>query len=151
MCGICGDYHFDGSKPDLNVLDSMLLKLERRGPDNKGVFHEGPLALGHRRLSIIDLSERSNQPIVDNELQLALVFNGTIYNYPELRKELISKGYRFFSDGDSATRKTRIVFSLFIFRTSLIIKLLILLFVLCTCCKKAEVQNEESMPKKWEA
>ena len=101
MCGICGDYHFDGSKPDLNVLDSMLQKLERRGPDNKGVFHEGPMALGHRRLSIIDLSERSNQPMVDNELQLALVFNGTIYNYPELRKELTGKGYRFFSDGDS--------------------------------------------------
>jgi len=101
MCGICGDYHFDGSKPNLNVIDNMLQKLERRGPDNKGVFNEGPIALGHRRLSIIDLSERSNQPMVDNELQLALVFNGTIYNYPELRTELMNKGYRFFSDGDS--------------------------------------------------
>lgn len=101
MCGICGDYHFDGSKPDLNVIDNMLQKLERRGPDNKGVFHEGSIALGHRRLSIIDLSERSNQPMVDNELQLALVFNGTIYNYPELRKELTAKGYHFFSEGDS--------------------------------------------------
>lgn len=101
MCGICGDYHFDGSKPDLNILNNMLQKLERRGPDNKGVFHEGPMALGHRRLSIIDLSERSNQPMVDNVLQLALVFNGTIYNYPELRKELINKGYQFFSGGDS--------------------------------------------------
>ncbi len=101
MCGICGDYHFDGSKPDLNILDSMLQKLERRGPDNKGVFHEGPIALGHRRLSIIDLSERSNQPMVDNELQLALVFNGTIYNYPELREELKGKGHSFFSGGDS--------------------------------------------------
>ncbi|MCU7819435.1 MAG: N-acetylglutaminylglutamine amidotransferase [gamma proteobacterium symbiont of Lucinoma myriamae] len=101
MCGICGDYHFDGSKPDLNVIDNMLQKLERRGPDNKGVFHEGSIALGHRRLSIIDLSERSNQPMVDNELQLALVFNGTIYNYPELRSELTGKGYHFFSDGDS--------------------------------------------------
>jgi asparagine synthase (glutamine-hydrolysing) len=101
MCGICGDYHFDGTKPDLTVLDNMLQKLERRGPDNKGVFHEGPMMLGHRRLSIIDLSERANQPMVDNELQLALVFNGTIYNYPELRKELISKGHRFFSEGDT--------------------------------------------------
>ena len=101
MCGICGDYHFDGSKPNLNTVERMLHKLERRGPDNKGIFHEGPIALGHRRLSIIDLSERSNQPMVDNELQLALVFNGTIYNYPELRKELSSKGYQFFSEGDS--------------------------------------------------
>jgi len=101
MCGICGDFHFDGSKPNLNILNNMLQKLERRGPDNEGVFHEGPIALGHRRLSIIDLSERSNQPMVDNELQLALVFNGTIYNYPELRLELSKKGYRFFSEGDS--------------------------------------------------
>lgn len=101
MCGICGIYHFDGSKPNLNIIDKMLHKLERRGPDNKDVFHEGPIALGHRRLSIIDLSAHSNQPMVDNNLQLALVFNGTIYNYPELRKELIAKGYQFFSSGDS--------------------------------------------------
>ena len=101
MCGICGDYRFDGSKPELSSIKNMLQKLERRGPDNEGVFHEGPVALGHRRLSIIDLSKRSNQPMVDNKLQLALVFNGTIYNYPELRKELIHKGYQFFSEGDS--------------------------------------------------
>lgn len=101
MCGICGDYRFDGSKPGQAVINKMLQKLQRRGPDNEGFFHEGPVALGHRRLSIIDLSARSNQPMVDNELQLALVFNGTIYNYPELRKELTHKGYQFFSGGDS--------------------------------------------------
>ena len=101
MCGICGDYRFDGAKPELDGIKRMLQKLARRGPDNEGIFHEGPVALGHRRLSIIDLSERSNQPMVDNKLQLALVFNGTIYNYPELRKELSRKGYRFFSEGDS--------------------------------------------------
>jgi len=101
MCGICGDYRFDGLKPELKNIQKMLQKLQRRGPDNEGVFHEGPVALGHRRLSIIDLSERSNQPMVDNRLQLALVYNGTIYNYPELRKELIQKGHHFFSEGDS--------------------------------------------------
>ncbi|MCU7837570.1 MAG: N-acetylglutaminylglutamine amidotransferase [gamma proteobacterium symbiont of Taylorina sp.] len=101
MCGICGDYRFDGSRPELKSIQSMLQKLQRRGPDNEGIFHEGPVALGHRRLSIIDLSERSNQPMVDNKLQLALVFNGTIYNYPELRKELVQKGHQFFSEGDS--------------------------------------------------
>ena len=101
MCGICGDYRFDGSKPELSNIKNMLHALERRGPDNEGVFHEGPIALGHRRLSIIDLSERSNQPMVDNKLQLALVFNGTIYNYPELRKDLSQRGYQFFSEGDS--------------------------------------------------
>ena len=101
MCGICGDYRFDGTKPEIANIKKMLQKLERRGPDNEVIFHEGPLVLGHRRLSIIDLSERSNQPIVDNKLQLALVFNGTIYNYQELRKDLIHKGYQFFSEGDS--------------------------------------------------
>jgi asparagine synthase (glutamine-hydrolysing) len=61
------------------------------------------VALGHRRLAIIDLSNRSNQPLVDTDLDLALVFNGTIYNYRELRAELITRGYHFFSDGDSET------------------------------------------------
>ncbi len=79
----------------------MLQRLQRRGPDHEGVFAEGPVALGHRRLAIIDLSERSNQPLVDSDLGLVLVFNGTIYNYPELRKELLRLGYRFFSNGDS--------------------------------------------------
>ncbi len=101
MCGICGDFQFDGSKPDLNVIQAMLKKLERRGSDNEGIFHEGPVALGHRRLSIIDLSEKSNQPMMDNQLHMALVFNGTIYNYPELKEQLTQKGYKFFSDGDS--------------------------------------------------
>ncbi len=101
MCGICGSYHFDGSDPDLNALSRMLKKLERRGPDHEGSFSDGPVALGHRRLSIIDLSERSNQPMVDSEARLVLVFNGAIYNYPQLRLQLKSRGHHFFSDGDS--------------------------------------------------
>jgi asparagine synthase (glutamine-hydrolysing) len=101
MCGICGELRFDGAEPDLADVDRMSAALARRGPDHEGSYSDGPLALGHRRLSIIDLSERSNQPLVDTELGLVLVFNGTIYNYPELRAELIGKGYHFFSDGDS--------------------------------------------------
>jgi asparagine synthase (glutamine-hydrolysing) len=79
----------------------MTERLERRGPDHGGAYADGALAMGHRRLSIIDLSERSSQPLVDQELGVALVFNGTVYNYRELRADLRERGYHFFSDGDS--------------------------------------------------
>ncbi len=101
MCGICGELRIDQSRADPADLMPMLKTLQRRGPDNEGVFHQGPVALGHRRLSIIDLSERSNQPLLDQTAGLALVFNGTIYNYPELRKHLQAKGHHFISTGDS--------------------------------------------------
>ncbi len=101
MCGICGELRFDGRAPGLDAIKRMVKKLERRGPDHEGSFSDGPLALGHRRLSIIDLSEHASQPMVDLELGLVLVFNGTIYNYPDLRNELINLGYSFFSTGDS--------------------------------------------------
>ncbi len=101
MCGICGELRFDGSAPALGAIDRMLEKLERRGPDHAGSYSDGPLAFGHRRLAIIDLSPRGNQPMVDSALGLVLVFNGTIYNYKELREELRRLGHHFFSDGDS--------------------------------------------------
>ena len=101
MCGICGELRLDGRDADLGTIAAMLPHLERRGPDHGGSHGDGPLALGHRRLAIIDLSERANQPMVDPELGLVLVFNGAIYNYRELRAELRALGYRFFTDGDS--------------------------------------------------
>jgi asparagine synthase (glutamine-hydrolysing) len=101
MCGICGEFRFDSTAPDLALTHRMMEKLERRGPDHAGSYSDGPVALGHRRLSIIDLSEHSNQPLIDQELGLSLVFNGTIYNYPALRSELQAKGYHFFSTGDT--------------------------------------------------
>lgn len=101
MCGICGELRFDETPPEPGTILEMMARLERRGPDAAGHYLDAPVALGHRRLAVIDLSERSNQPLVDRELGLVLVFNGTIYNYPELREHLIAKGYRFFTDGDS--------------------------------------------------
>ncbi|ABD71354.1 Asparagine synthase, glutamine-hydrolyzing [Rhodoferax ferrireducens T118] len=101
MCGICGELRFDGAAPDLAAIARMSAQLARRGPDDAGTYQNGPLAFGHRRLSIIDLSAAAHQPMVDAALQLALVFNGTIYNYRELRDELLSMGYTFFSEGDS--------------------------------------------------
>jgi asparagine synthase (glutamine-hydrolysing) len=101
MCGICGELRFDQSVPDLEALKRMTAKLARRGPDHEGFFNGGAVAFGHRRLSIIDLTAHSDQPMVDDDLKLALVFNGTIYNYKELRAELLEMGYDFFSDGDT--------------------------------------------------
>ena len=101
MCGICGELRFDGASPEQAAIARMSEKLARRGPDHAGTFTDGPLAFGHRRLAIIDLSASADQPMVDPVLQLALVFNGTIYNYRELRAELIALGYAFFSEGDS--------------------------------------------------
>jgi len=101
VCGIGGELRLDGREPDLALLGQMLTRLARRGPDHEGCFSDGPVVLGHRRLAVIDLSDRSNQPMVDRELGLALVFNGAIYNYRTLRQTLQAKGYRFFSDGDT--------------------------------------------------
>jgi asparagine synthase (glutamine-hydrolysing) len=101
MCGICGEIGFDGTGASELAVRAMTDSLERRGPDAEGFFSGGSVAFGHRRLKIIDLSERARQPMVDHELGLAIVYNGAIYNFPELRAELESKGYRFFSDGDT--------------------------------------------------
>ncbi len=101
MCGICGELRFDGSSPDLSGIKRMSEKIARRGPDHEAMISDGPLAFGHRRLSIIDLTSNADQPMVDKELRLSLVFNGTIYNYKELRAELIEMGYTFFSEGDT--------------------------------------------------
>jgi len=101
MCGICGELRFDNSSPDRAALQRMTSRLARRGPNHEGMYSDGALAFGHRRLAIIDLSAHADQPMVDKELNLALVFNGTIYNYKELRSELIELGYDFFSEGDT--------------------------------------------------
>ncbi|MES9852577.1 MAG: N-acetylglutaminylglutamine amidotransferase [Candidatus Thiodiazotropha sp. L084R] len=101
MCGLCGELRFDGSPADLAAIDRMNQQIQRRGPDHGGSFSDGPLGMGHRRLAIIDLSVHANQPMVDQKLNLTLVFNGTIYNYKELRETLIGLGYQFFSNGDT--------------------------------------------------
>ncbi len=101
MCGICGEFRLDGGLAEPATIERMLTRLERRGPDDAGHYHDHALAFGHRRLAVIDLSGKSHQPMVDEELGLALVFNGAIYNYPELREALRGHGYRFFSDGDT--------------------------------------------------
>ncbi|MEW6445805.1 MAG: N-acetylglutaminylglutamine amidotransferase [Pseudomonadota bacterium] len=101
MCGIAGELRFDGQRADLSAVARMMCAIERRGPDHAGSFSDGPLAFGHQRLSILDLSIHGHQPMVDRETGLALVFNGTIYNHPELRDELRHRGHHFSSSGDT--------------------------------------------------
>jgi asparagine synthase (glutamine-hydrolysing) len=101
MCGLSGEINFDGKPADAGALQRMTEALAPRGPDGAGIVLRGPVGLGHRRLKIIDLSEKAQQPMADADLGIALAFNGCIYNYPELREELIGLGYRFFSHGDT--------------------------------------------------
>src|ERR1700754_2491822 len=79
----------------------MAAAMTPRGPDAAGVWSQGRVALGHRRLRIIDLSEAGAQPMVDSDLGLAVCWDGCIYNYKQLRKELSELGYRFFSTSDT--------------------------------------------------
>ncbi|MDF3065631.1 MAG: asparagine synthase [Polyangiaceae bacterium] len=101
MCGFAGELRWDGADSDLSALERMNQSLRPRGPDSGGVMQRGALGLSHRRLTIIDLSPAGEQPMVDAELGLSLIFNGCIYNYRELRAELQGAGYRFFSSSDT--------------------------------------------------
>ncbi|MEG3632303.1 N-acetylglutaminylglutamine amidotransferase [Micromonospora palythoicola] len=101
MCGLAGEFRRDATRADVAAVERMAATMCDRGPDGSGVWSQGPVALGHRRLKIIDLSAASGQPIVDSAAGLTGVFNGCIYNYRELRAELQAKGHHFFSSGDS--------------------------------------------------
>jgi asparagine synthase (glutamine-hydrolysing) len=101
MCGIAGEIRFDGAAADPGRVQRMLDLMSARGPDDDGLVAQGPVALGHRRLAIVDLSERGAQPMRDQELGLTIVFNGCIYNHDELRARLLKDGYRFFSRSDT--------------------------------------------------
>ncbi|TVR98528.1 MAG: N-acetylglutaminylglutamine amidotransferase [Rhodospirillales bacterium] len=101
MCGISGEITFDGSFASAQAVEAMTAPMAPRGPDGHGLLLQGRACLGHRRLKIIDLSDRAQQPMTDPELGLSIVFNGCIYNYKDLRQELEGKGYRFFSHGDT--------------------------------------------------
>ncbi|NGM12169.1 N-acetylglutaminylglutamine amidotransferase [Verrucosispora sioxanthis] len=101
MCGLAGEFRRDATRANVAAVEQMAATMCDRGPDGSGVWSQGAVALGHRRLKIIDLSAASGQPIVDSAAGLAGVFNGCIYNYRELRAELQAKGHHFFSTGDS--------------------------------------------------
>ncbi|MDD1712151.1 MAG: asparagine synthase (glutamine-hydrolyzing) [Methanoregulaceae archaeon] len=101
MCGIAGQYCFQGLAPDRELLARMSEQLIHRGPDGVGTEIRGCMGLVHRRLAIIDLSEDGLQPMTNEDKTLWLVYNGEIYNYVELREELTGKGHRFHSQSDT--------------------------------------------------
>jgi asparagine synthase (glutamine-hydrolysing) len=101
MCGLFGALSFDANAINPEHAASMSARVARRGPDDQGEFFDGPVMLGHRRLAIIDLSPAGHQPMHDVSRRYTIVFNGTIYNYPELREILIGKGYQFHSHSDT--------------------------------------------------
>src|SRR6186713_1604217 len=102
MCGITGFCDFSKTL-SVNVLQNMTNTLSHRGPDADGTAFETEsnfnLGLGHRRLSILDLSERGKQPLIRQDI--SIVFNGEVYNFQEIKNELISKGYTFTTDTDT--------------------------------------------------
>ncbi len=102
MCGICGVIHFDGAPVTQQLLTAMNDRLTHRGPDGDGYFSAGAVGLAMRRLKIIDIAG-SDQPLYNEDGSVALVFNGEIYNYRELRHQLVARGHRFKSEGDGET------------------------------------------------
>jgi asparagine synthase (glutamine-hydrolysing) len=101
MCGIAGIVHLDGRAASPAVLKRMTDAIAHRGPDGEGHWIEGGVGLGHRRLSIIDLSPAGRQPMVSADQRYVLSYNGEVYNFRELRAELEAAGYRFRSQTDS--------------------------------------------------
>ncbi len=101
MCGICGILNLGGDPVSSSVLTEMTNAMIHRGPDDEGYFVTGSIGLGHRRLAILDISTRGKQPMWSKNRKWVIVFNGFIYNYKELKKELIDSGLEFSSTTDT--------------------------------------------------
>ncbi|MFN4083077.1 MAG: asparagine synthase (glutamine-hydrolyzing) [Bacteroidia bacterium] len=101
MCGIAGIYNLSGTSVSEYILKNMSSAIAHRGPDGEGFYLNQQIGLAHRRLSILDLSEKGSQPMYSKDGNWVVVFNGCIYNYRELQKELIKKGHQFVSTTDT--------------------------------------------------
>jgi asparagine synthase (glutamine-hydrolysing) len=101
LCGIAGILRLDGGEVDPKPLGEMLAEIRHRGPDDTGTWHQGACALGHVRLSVLDLSAHAHQPMHSADGAGTLVYNGEVYNFVELRRELEAQGARFSSSGDA--------------------------------------------------
>src|SRR5262245_1509642 len=100
MCGILGTYAFRGATPDPGPIRRQIAALAHRGPDDSTCWRDGSFFFGHRRLSIIDLSQ-GRQPMATADGRLVVTFNGEIYNYIELREELAGRGHVFRTASDT--------------------------------------------------
>jgi len=103
MCGIAGVLYSPQIEHNaaIEAVNLMCKKMYKRGPDAEGIFLDKGLVLGHRRLSILDLNPRSNQPLTSTDGSYTIVFNGEIYNFRELRAELVSHGIQFRTESDT--------------------------------------------------
>ena len=101
MCGIAGIFNINGNPTSLNTIKAMTTKIAHRGPDGEGFYVEENIALGHRRLAILDTSALGSQPMESKNGEWVVVFNGCIYNYLELKSHLKSKGHSFISTTDT--------------------------------------------------
>ena len=101
MCGIAGIYNLNGQKIESFLIQKMVRIQKHRGPDDEGFYINDTIGLGHCRLSIIDLSEAGHQPMSNEDENLWIIYNGEIYNYLELRPELIKHGHKFKSNTDT--------------------------------------------------
>ena len=101
MCGIAGQFNFQRREPvERETIARMARSIAHRGPDDEGFFVSGPVGLGFRRLSIIDLAG-GHQPMSDAQETVWVIFNGEIYNYRELRNQLQNKGHQFRTSSDT--------------------------------------------------
>jgi len=101
MCGICGQFNFARNEPvEPETIREMAESIRHRGPDDEGYLFDGPVGLGFRRLSIIDLAG-GHQPMSDMEETVWVIFNGEIYNFKELRAELEQRGHSFRTRSDT--------------------------------------------------
>src|SRR5918993_4118489 len=101
MCGLVVSVSFEGQPADRQLLERMAGVIRHRGPDDSGVATYGPVGFAFRRLSILDLSPAGHQPMETADGRLSIVFNGEIYNYIELRRELEQSGHTFRTTGDT--------------------------------------------------
>ncbi|HHY55692.1 MAG TPA: asparagine synthase (glutamine-hydrolyzing) [Chloroflexi bacterium] len=101
MCGICGVMHFNDKPVDERTMHGMCERLAHRGPDGAGLYIDGGLGLGHRRLAILDLSPAGRQPMSYGDDRWWITYNGEVYNFLEVRSELEARGHRFRTDGDT--------------------------------------------------
>ncbi len=101
MCGINGVFHYAGGRADPALAQRQAGLIRHRGPDDRGLWHEGPVALAHRRLSIVDLSPGGHQPMPNEDETLWVTFNGELYNWPEVKGTLAARGHRFRGSCDT--------------------------------------------------
>ena len=101
MCGIAGILHLNGKPMDIEVLQPMTDAIAHRGPDGEGQWAKGHVGLGHRRLAILDLSEAGRQPMSTSDGRYTITYNGEVYNFQELRRELEKLGHQFRSHTDT--------------------------------------------------